>query len=410
MKKKLYEDDRKPFVIEVDEETDLDLMCVLSDRYLPDNIKLVNTQIVPDCEMKSFPYPPLIKEIKVVKRVKLPQRSASSGLRGGINHVLTDFFQKTYSRLCFNLRSTVNCEIVGIWHNVTLMEDDSIELLVIAMVHYNNLRQLISTLPYNSIPTFNSLLPSTIPNGPTPMIPNYSYTFIADDFKSIPIEQSVPFSNRTINQPPPVSFSYSLDGNELSGNLPTLQNSISDWSTNSVSNFLSSDSMNETNFQKANYSTLSRSFSQRPSLQPITLEGTQIKLSSLCYIPGTKIVRYLGPLQLHFIKESWTVRGEGSLGTFLYLFLSEVDSATRAQVSSLGGNALLCHRIVPVESGSGVSRNQAYNMVSVYGDVVLTEPLTNHFNSTISDNNNQLNQNTIDKIQISIPSSIKETE
>lgn len=48
--------------------------------------------------------------------------------------------------------------------------------------------------------------------------------------------------------------------------------------------------MNETNFQKANYSTLSRSFSQRPSLQPITLEGTQIKLSSLCYIPGTKYI------------------------------------------------------------------------------------------------------------------------
>lgn len=92
------------------------------------------------------------------------------------------------------------------------MEDDSIELLVIAMVHYNNLRQLISTLPCNSIPSFNSLLPSTIPNGPTPMIPNYSYAFIADDFKSIPIEQPLPFSNRTINQPPPVSFSYSLDG------------------------------------------------------------------------------------------------------------------------------------------------------------------------------------------------------
>ena len=30
-------------------------------------------------------------------------------------------------------------------------------------------------------------------------------------------------------------------------------------------------------------------------------------------------------------------------------------------------------RIVPVESGSRVSRNQAYNMISVYGDAVLVE-------------------------------------
>lgn len=45
-----------------------------------------------------------------------------------------------------------------------------------------------------------------------------------------------------------------------------------------------------------------------------------------------RIVQYLGPLQLHFIKESWTVRGEGLLGSFLHRFITEVDAATRAQV------------------------------------------------------------------------------
>lgn len=89
--------------------------------------------------------------------------------------------------------------------------------------------------------------------------------------------------------------------------------------------------------------------------------SSKVILTTLPYVPGYRVKRYLGPLQLHFIKESWAVRGEGTylsteiaygylylliglLGTFLYVFLSEIDAAARAQVAALGGNALLCHR------------------------------------------------------------------
>lgn len=92
------------------------------------------------------------------------------------------------------------------------MEDDSIELLVIAMVHYNNLRQLISLLPPNTIPSFTPMHLSSIPNGLTPMIPMYSNAFIADDSKSIPIDQTPILLHRSLPQPSSVSFSYSLDG------------------------------------------------------------------------------------------------------------------------------------------------------------------------------------------------------
>ncbi len=76
-----------------------------------------------------------------------------------------------------------------------------------------------------------------------------------------------------------------------------------------------------------------------------------------------RVKRYLGPIQLHFIKDSWSVRGEGEalfavvqhvltdsytltgmLGTFFYVFISEANAVARAQVAALGGNALLCHR------------------------------------------------------------------
>ncbi|RHY28074.1 hypothetical protein DYB32_006282 [Aphanomyces invadans] len=91
-----------------------------------------------------------------------------------------------------------------------------------------------------------------------------------------------------------------------------------------------------------------------------------IELTPLSYVPGAKILRYLGRITLHFIKESWTVRECGGLGAFFHLFLSEAISVVRAHVRALGGNAMLSFRLVPIES-SQLYRNQVYNMISVTG-------------------------------------------
>jgi hypothetical protein len=93
-------------------------------------------------------------------------------------------------------------------------------------------------------------------------------------------------------------------------------------------------------------------------------------------------------VQLHFIKDSWSVKGGegGMLGSFFFAFISEANAVARAQVSALGGNALLCHRLVPQESGGRVARNnQAYNMLSITGDAVLVEfpPDFDHNNTTL---------------------------
>ncbi|GMF51428.1 unnamed protein product [Phytophthora fragariaefolia] len=97
-----------------------------------------------------------------------------------------------------------------------------------------------------------------------------------------------------------------------------------------------------------------------------------IELTPLGYIPGAHVTRYLGRVTLHFIKESWTVRESGGLGAFYHLFLSEAIAIVRAHVRSLGGNAMLTFRLVPIES-SQLYRNQVYNMISITGDVVMIE-------------------------------------
>lgn len=97
-----------------------------------------------------------------------------------------------------------------------------------------------------------------------------------------------------------------------------------------------------------------------------------IELTPLAYIPGAHVTRYLGRVTLHFIKESWTVRESGGLGAFYHLFLNEAIAIVRAHVRSLGGNAMLTFRLVPIES-SQLYRNQVYNMISITGDAVMIE-------------------------------------
>ena len=99
-------------------------------------------------------------------------------------------------------------------------------------------------------------------------------------------------------------------------------------------------------------------------------EGNEkIILTPLSEIPGSRVIRYLGPINLHFIKEAWAVRSEGSLPSFYHVLISEANAAARAQVAALGGNALLCYKISPQESGGRIG-TQTYNLLSCSGDAV----------------------------------------
>jgi hypothetical protein len=103
------------------------------------------------------------------------------------------------------------------------------------------------------------------------------------------------------------------------------------------------------------------------------LDNGHVLLTPLSEVPSARVKRYLGPVHLHFVKDSWAERGEGSLEPFFFLLISQAQAVARAQVASLGGNALLCYRMVSQESGGKVSRNQNYTILSISGDCVLLD-------------------------------------
>lgn len=66
-----------------------------------------------------------------------------------------------------------------------------------------------------------------------------------------------------------------------------------------------------------------------------------VDLTPLCYVPGGKIDKYLGNLNFFFIRESTSVKENGGISGFVHSFITEVLAIVRANVTALGGNAMV---------------------------------------------------------------------
>jgi hypothetical protein len=94
-----------------------------------------------------------------------------------------------------------------------------------------------------------------------------------------------------------------------------------------------------------------------------------VEITPLAHIPMSSVEQYLGRLQLHLIKESWTYRDEGGLDAFAHKFIAEAHAIARAHVASRGGNTLLSFRLHECRFVE-VSKTQAYSIISLSGDSV----------------------------------------
>uniref|UniRef100_H3HDG8 C2 domain-containing protein n=1 Tax=Phytophthora ramorum TaxID=164328 RepID=H3HDG8_PHYRM len=251
-----FSDSKETFVLEIDDETDEDLMSVLLEQELPEGIYMCNTDRLPG----DFTPGENVHLIVSMKRVEWDEdRMRDTRL----NELLSVVFKELFASLLFKVRLYAPCAICGLKTRVAVASETMLEVVLSGM----------AVLEKNWEDPMDSLLSSA----------------------AVALEkEEAPYGR--------------------------------EW----------------------------------------------IELTPLGYIPGAHVTRYLGRVTLHFIKESWTVRESGGLGAFYHLFLSEAIAIVRAHVRSLGGNAMLTFRLVPIES-SQLYRNQVYNMISITGDVVMIE-------------------------------------
>ncbi|ETI57268.1 hypothetical protein F443_00418 [Phytophthora nicotianae P1569] len=307
-----FSDSKETFVLEIDDETDEDLMSVLLEQELPEGIYMCNTDRLPG----DFTPGENVHLIVSMKRVEWDEdRMRDTRL----NELLSVVFKELFASLLFKVRSYAPCAICGLKTRVAVGSETMIEVVLSGMaVLEKNWEDPLDSL-------FNNAAISLDMEETQPVDSSDNTR------SSLPAVHDIPLSGKTtspsklhIHMPRPRSFSHYRLNNPMSTAIPA----------------------------------------------PYGREW--IELTPLGYIPGAHVTRYLGRVTLHFIKESWTVRESGGLGAFYHLFLSEAIAIVRAHVRSLGGNAMLTFRLVPIES-SQLYRNQVYNMISITGDVVMIE-------------------------------------
>ncbi|CAK4738250.1 unnamed protein product [Aphanomyces euteiches] len=277
----LNQDNKNPFVLEIDDETDEDLMSVLLEQPLPEGISICNTDSLPGTTQCGAN----IHLFLSVKRVEWDEEHTRDTR---VNVLFSHVFKMLFTSLIFKLRAFAPCVVCGLRTRVALAGDNMIEVVLMGMAMLAG-------------PGGEPSLEDDSPNAPD---------------------------------------------NESDDASPSLRLQI----LNNNANFITPASPTK-DLSVPSAFTHSREW---------------IELTPLSYVPGAKILRYLGRITLHFIKESWTVREIGGLGAFFHLFLSEAIAVVRAHVRALGGNAMLSFRLVPIES-SQLYRNQVYNMISVTG-------------------------------------------
>lgn len=95
-----------------------------------------------------------------------------------------------------------------------------------------------------------------------------------------------------------------------------------------------------------------------------------VDITTLSFIPGARIERYLGNLNFFFIRESTSVREGGGMSGFVHSFVAEVLAIVRAHITALGGNAMVAYSMCDCILHNNPHKNNGQCLVNVVGDAV----------------------------------------
>ncbi|CAH2278533.1 C2 domain-containing 5 isoform X14 [Pelobates cultripes] len=310
------------FVLEIDDTDAMeDVHSLLTDVPLPPGFYSCNTEIMPGINNWT-------SELQMFTSVRVIRLSNMNLTNQTLNKSFNDLCENLLKSLYFKLRFMVPCCLCHVNFTVAVPEDESIQVAVTAVA--------ITFDKQNTLETSKNRAEK------------------AQTRASTDNEDQLQFSME-LNSDSPISYPFSpvKDVQERTGSLAG-----------------TTATQRATSLEKASPVAEGhlRIRSITSSTSPVV---TVVKMTPLSFIPGAKITKFLGIINMFFIRETTSLREEGGVSGFLHAFICEVFAMVRAHVAALGGNAVVSYIMKQCVFMENTNKNQAQCLINVSGDAVI---------------------------------------
>ncbi|XP_042690839.1 C2 domain-containing protein 5 isoform X4 [Centrocercus urophasianus] len=310
------------FVLEIDDTDAMeDVHSLLTDAPPPSGFYSCNTEIMPGINNWT-------PEIQMFTAVRVSRLSNINLTNQTLNKNFNDLCENLLKSLYFKLRSMVPCCLCHVNFTVSLPEDEIVQIAVTAVaITFDKDQALQAAKP----PTEKSQKRASTDN---------------EEQLQFPLELS---SDPLASQPFSAAKEVPEGASSHSG-IPAAQRAAS--------------------VDKA--SPLAEGYLRHRSVPSCTNSTVSVvKMTPLSFIPRAKITKYLGIINMFFIRETTSLREEGGVSGFLHAFIAEVFAMVRAHVAALGGNAVVSYIMKQCVFMENPNKNQAQCLINVSGDAVI---------------------------------------
>ncbi|XP_006237699.1 C2 domain-containing protein 5 isoform X25 [Rattus norvegicus] len=344
------------FVLEIDDTDAMeDVHSLLTDVPPPSGFYSCNTEIMPGINNWT-------SEIQMFTSVRVVRLSSLNLTNQALNKNFNGLCENLLKSLYFKLRSMTPCCLCHVNFTVSLPEDELIQVTVTAVA--------ISFDKHQALQTTKTLVEKSLQRASTdnedglqfPLelcsdsLPSHPFPAAKEHLESASSNSGIPAAQRA------TSVDYSSFADRCSSWIELIKlkaQTIRRGSIKTTVTVEKASAMGDAN---------SRSRSAPPCASPTV--GV-VKMTPLSFIPGAKITKYLGIINMFFIRETTSLREEGGVSGFLHAFIAEVFAMVRAHVAALGGNAVVSYIMKQCVFMENPSKNQAQCLINVSGDAVV---------------------------------------
>uniref|UniRef100_A0A8C0EIS8 C2 calcium dependent domain containing 5 n=1 Tax=Bubo bubo TaxID=30461 RepID=A0A8C0EIS8_BUBBB len=344
------------FVLEIDDTDAMeDVHSLLTDVPPPSGFYSCNTEVMPGINNWT-------PEIQMFTAVRVSRLSNINLTNQTLNKNFNDLCENLLKSLYFKLRSMVPCCLCHVNFTVALPEDELVQIAVTAVAITFDKNQALQA---NKTPTEKSQQRASTDNEEQLQFP---LELCSDPLASQPFSPAkevlegasshtgIPAAQRA------ASVDYSSFADRCNSWIELIKLKAQTIRRGSIKTTASLD--------KA--SPLAEGYLRHRSVPSCTNSTVSVvKMTPLSFLPGAKITKYLGIINMFFIRETTSLREEGGVSGFLHAFIAEVFAMVRAHVAALGGNAVVSYIMKQCVFMENPNKNQAQCLINVSGDAVI---------------------------------------